>query len=49
MKSGYVTLQLDGDRLIVSCSGYIYCLNPLTGEFFGTIRCADMEYRGLHH
>lgn len=33
MKSGYVTLLLDGDRLIVSTNGYIYCLDPLTGEF----------------
>lgn len=32
MKSGYVTLLLDGDRLIVSTNGYIYCLSPLTGE-----------------
>ena len=32
MKSGYVTLLLDGDRLIVSTNGYIYCLNPLTGR-----------------
>jgi len=32
MKSGYVTLLLDGDRLIASTSGYIYCLSPLTGE-----------------
>jgi outer membrane protein assembly factor BamB len=31
MKSGYVTLLLDGDRLIVSTNGYIYCLCPLTG------------------
>ena len=31
MKSGYVTLLLDGDRLIVSTNGYIYCLNPYTG------------------
>jgi outer membrane protein assembly factor BamB len=31
MKSGYVTLLLDGDRLIVSTNGYMYCLNPLTG------------------
>ena len=30
MKSGYVTLLLDGDRLIVSTNGYIYCLDPLT-------------------
>jgi outer membrane protein assembly factor BamB len=32
MKSGYVTLLLDGDQLIVSTNGYIYCLDPLTGE-----------------
>jgi outer membrane protein assembly factor BamB len=31
MKSGYVTLLLDGDRLIVSTNGYIYCLDPMTG------------------
>ena len=32
MKSGYVTLILDGDRLIVSTNGYIYCLDPGTGK-----------------
>src|SRR3954471_17084201 len=32
LKSGYVTLLLDGDRLIVSTNGYLYCLDPLTGE-----------------
>jgi outer membrane protein assembly factor BamB len=32
MKSGYVTLLLDGDRLIVSTNGYIYRLNPLNGQ-----------------
>ncbi len=32
MKSGYVTLLLDGDRLIVSTNGYIYCLDPLDGR-----------------
>jgi outer membrane protein assembly factor BamB len=31
MRSGYVTLLLDGDRLIVSTNGYIYCLCPFTG------------------
>ena len=31
MRRGYVTFVLDGDRLIVSTNGYIYCLNPLTG------------------
>jgi outer membrane protein assembly factor BamB len=32
MKSGYVTLLLDGDRLIASTNGYIFCLDPLTGN-----------------
>jgi outer membrane protein assembly factor BamB len=32
MKSGYVTLLLDFDKLIVSTNGYIYCLDPLTGK-----------------
>jgi len=32
MKSGYVTLLLDGDRLICSTNGYLYCLDPLTGQ-----------------
>lgn len=32
MQSGYVTLLLDGDRLIVSTNGYMYCLDPLTGN-----------------
>src|SRR5437764_8588124 len=32
LKSGYVTLLLDGDRLIVSTNGYIFCLDPLTGQ-----------------
>jgi outer membrane protein assembly factor BamB len=32
MHSGYVTLLLDGDRLIVSTNGYIYCLSPFTGK-----------------
>jgi outer membrane protein assembly factor BamB len=32
MKSGYVTMLLDGDRLIVSTNGYIYCLDPMTGD-----------------
>lgn len=32
LRNGYVTLLLDGDRLIVSTNGYIFCLNPLTGE-----------------
>jgi outer membrane protein assembly factor BamB len=32
MRSGYVTLLLDGDRLIASTNGYMYCLEPLTGQ-----------------
>jgi hypothetical protein len=32
MHSGYVSLLLDGDRLIVSTNGYMYCLDPLTGK-----------------
>ena len=32
LKRGYVTLLLDGDRLIVSTNGYIYCLDPGTGK-----------------
>lgn len=32
MHGGYVTLLLDGNRLIVSTNGYLYCLDPLTGE-----------------
>lgn len=32
MHRGYVTLMLDGDRLIVSTNGYMYCLDPYTGE-----------------
>ena len=30
--AGFVTLLLDGDRLIVSVNGYMYCLEPETGE-----------------
>jgi outer membrane protein assembly factor BamB len=32
LKSGYVTILIDGDRLIVSTNGYIFCLDPLTGS-----------------
>ena len=32
LSSGYVTLLLDGDRLIVSTNGYMYALDPLTGN-----------------
>jgi len=30
--TGYTTVLLDGDRLIVSIVGYTYCLVPRTGE-----------------
>jgi outer membrane protein assembly factor BamB len=32
LKSGFTTLLLDGDRLIVSTNGYMYCLDPLSGD-----------------
>ena len=32
LKSGPVSLLLDGDRLIVSTGGYLFCLDPLTGK-----------------
>lgn len=28
----YVAVMLDGDRLIVSANGYMYCLDPLFGQ-----------------
>ena len=30
--SGFPTVLLDGDRVVVSVQGYMYCLDPLTGE-----------------
>lgn len=30
--SGYVVVMVDGDRLIVSAQGYMYCLDPLFGQ-----------------
>jgi outer membrane protein assembly factor BamB len=32
--NGYVTLLLDGDRLVVAVNGYMYCLDPATGAQF---------------
>jgi outer membrane protein assembly factor BamB len=32
MDTGYTTLLLDGDRLIVSTNGYLYCLDPASGR-----------------
>ena len=33
--SKFISLLLDGDRLIVSCNGYIHCLDPLFGQEAG--------------
>lgn len=30
--TGFVALLLDGDRLIASTQGYMYCLDPLFGQ-----------------
>ncbi len=35
-KSGFTSLLLDGDRLIVSVNGYMYCLEPLHGDVVWT-------------
>jgi outer membrane protein assembly factor BamB len=32
LRAGPVTLLLDGDRLVVSTGGYLFCLDPLTGK-----------------
>lgn len=32
--TGFPTVLLDGDRLIVCVNGYTYCLDPLTGDEF---------------
>ena len=31
-RSQFVSLMLDGDRLLVSSNGYLYCLDPLYGQ-----------------
>lgn len=31
-RAGFVTLLLDGDRLIVSVNGYAWCLDPVFGQ-----------------
>ena len=54
MKSGYVTLLLDGDRLIASTNGYIYCLDPRNGRIlwhnpmtgYGTAPTSLISVRG---
>ena len=30
--TGFVSLLLDGDRLIAAANGYLYCLDPLFGQ-----------------
>ncbi len=30
--SGFVSVLLDGDRLVVGISGYVYCLDPVYGQ-----------------
>jgi outer membrane protein assembly factor BamB len=30
--SGFPAILVDGDRLVVSVQGYMYCLDPITGE-----------------
>ena len=32
LRSGRVSILLDGDRLVAAINGYLYCLDPLTGE-----------------
>jgi outer membrane protein assembly factor BamB len=32
LHSGYTSVLLDGDRLIVSTNGYLYCLDPQNGK-----------------
>ena len=54
MESGYVTLLLDGDRLIVSTNGYTYCLDPRSGQIlwrnplegYGTAPTSVISVRG---
>lgn len=54
MKSGYVTLLLDGDLLIASTNGYIYCLDPRRGKIlwhnpmtgYGTAPTSLISVRG---
>lgn len=53
-RRGDVTLLLDGDRLIASVNGYLYCLDPLTGALlwenelrgYGMGICAMASVRG---
>ncbi|HWB20466.1 MAG TPA: PQQ-binding-like beta-propeller repeat protein [Phycisphaerales bacterium] len=31
-RGGFVAILIDGDRIIASCNGYTYCLDPLFGQ-----------------
>ena len=42
--SGYVTLLLDGDRLIASVMGYTYCLDPANGN---EVWCNELAGLGI--
>jgi outer membrane protein assembly factor BamB len=54
MHAGYVTLLLDGDRLIASTNGYMYCLDPRNGKImwhnpmtgYGTAPTSIVSVRG---
>lgn len=48
MRGGYVTLLLDGDRLIVSTNGYLFCLDPLTGRMLWNNPMKDMAAARRH-
>ena len=40
--TGYTTVMLDGDRLIVSVEGYTYALDPLSGQVLWYNQLAGM-------
>ncbi len=52
--SGFVSLLLDGDRLMVGISGYIYCLDPVYGQLvwdnplkgYGSALCTIVSVNG---
>ena len=52
--SGFVSLLLDGDRLMAGVSGYIYCLDPVYGQVvwenplkgYGSALCTIVSVNG---
>ncbi len=52
--AGFVSLLLDGDRLMVGVHGYIYCLDPLYGQVvwenplkgYGSALCSIVSVHG---